>query len=68
MGCVILQGVPLKIGQLEHRNQASGLVVSGTLGISTTHNVYYSKQITWKFKTVYSPPCFIYPNAEGSNT
>ena len=68
MDCITLQGVPLKTGQLEHQNQASGPVVNGILGIGTTHNEYYSKQITQKFKTAYSPPCCIYSNAESSNT
>jgi len=68
MGCITVQGVPLKIGQLEHQNQASGPVVSGILGISTTHDVYYSKQITWKFKTGYSPSCCVYSNAESCIT
>jgi hypothetical protein len=67
-GCIILQGIPLKTGQLENQNQASGPVVSGILGISTTHNGYYSQQIIWKFKTAYSPPCCVYSNAESSNT
>ena len=35
---------------------------------STTHNEYYTKQLTQNFKTASFPHLSIYPNAESSNT